>query len=642
MSNNIYASTIAETNPIVVQLEEFGYDSVYSRRVFYYLHPENLEEALNYMAIENGIIQHRFVNDRNISNSMCYICGEKQDIHLKEFNINDSINENIKENDIQINIEEKKEEEKKEDEKKEEKEEIETNSKKIQNTISTIDIIRDNIKQNFSSLSENIGNNTFVVNSRMNLSNSTNNICNTEITEKKEIVNIKNLNKKKEEKKECPICEELFIVNNLNKVEKCGHAFCPECWYDSLSIKIKENKLSSIKCLDYNCKEILSDDFIINLLNSDTNLIKKYNQYKLELEIIKDPNKKLCPYPNCDSYLELKEIMEKNVTCKNNHTFCFICLKKPHGNLPCNNDNLDKSMIEYATNNFVKKCPKCSIITEKNKGCNHITCTKCGYQWCWLCNEKYEINHFTESKCKGFQFFQPKNDYEINLMMEGKINAEQLAMSQRQFDEGMEIEHIERIEHLLIRIGRVMFEEPEENLNDRYNRYKCSQKFFKVLSFLLIGNWRYILMYFHEDSFVFVTIYLILNIPFFFHLLFLNLITFIFILIFSGFKTFIVSSDFYNCYIGQFILILANIFFATYCLFFRAWCDFFGFRRSFSMLLSFFTCIIITNLVLFPHIILVNIIGIIITFFCQRRSFSRLLHQLDNNLRRGFGFWLIL
>ena len=72
--NSIFASRIAEVNPIVEQLIEFGYDNIYSRRVFYYLHPEDVEEALNYMAEENGIIQHRFVQDRrNISNKRCYI-----------------------------------------------------------------------------------------------------------------------------------------------------------------------------------------------------------------------------------------------------------------------------------------------------------------------------------------------------------------------------------------------------------------------------------------------------------------------------------------------------------------------------------------------------------------------------------------
>ena len=83
-----------EVNPIVIQLCEFGYDSVYSKRIFYYYHPEDLEEALNYMSTQNGIIQHRFVHNRNTSNNICYICGEEQDIHLKELSININSNEN--------------------------------------------------------------------------------------------------------------------------------------------------------------------------------------------------------------------------------------------------------------------------------------------------------------------------------------------------------------------------------------------------------------------------------------------------------------------------------------------------------------------------------------------------------------------
>ena len=42
---NNYSSKPRETNPIINQLKEFGYSSVYSRRVFHYLHPEDLEEA---------------------------------------------------------------------------------------------------------------------------------------------------------------------------------------------------------------------------------------------------------------------------------------------------------------------------------------------------------------------------------------------------------------------------------------------------------------------------------------------------------------------------------------------------------------------------------------------------------------------
>ena len=85
---------LQKTNPIINQLEEFGYNKIYSRRVFYYLHPEDLEEALNYMAIENDIIQHRFIKDRNNSNNICYICGEHQQKHLSDIIRWENINKN--------------------------------------------------------------------------------------------------------------------------------------------------------------------------------------------------------------------------------------------------------------------------------------------------------------------------------------------------------------------------------------------------------------------------------------------------------------------------------------------------------------------------------------------------------------------
>jgi hypothetical protein len=240
-----------------------------------------------------------------------------------------------------------------------------------------------------------------------------------------------NNNLKKSIKKEtCGICNELYIENDENKLKQCGHSYCNDCWYNFLSIKIKENKLSLIKCLNYECQEKLSDNFIINILKSNKELINKYKKYKFELDIINDPNKKFCPYPNCNSYAILKNIKNKNVKCFNNHEFCFFCLEKPHGKKPCQ-EKLDKSMILFSKNNFIKKCPHCGIITEKTSGCNHITCSKCNYQWCWLCNEEYNVEHFRQGKCKGFQFYRPKNEKEIQLAFEGKIILNE---SQRQSD----------------------------------------------------------------------------------------------------------------------------------------------------------------------------------------------------------------
>jgi hypothetical protein len=92
---------------------------------------------------------------------------------------------------------------------------------------------------------------------------------------------------------------------------------------------------------------------------------------------------------------------------------------------------IDKKMEEYAKKKFLKKCPSCNIFTQKSGGCNHITCSECNYQWCWLCDGQYNYNHYLEGKCRGFQFFNPKNENDIKLLFEGKIILKE---SERQLD----------------------------------------------------------------------------------------------------------------------------------------------------------------------------------------------------------------
>ena len=296
-------------------------------------------------------------------------------------------------------------------------------------------------------------------------------------------------------------------------------------------------------------------------------------------------------------------------------------------------------------NNFIKKCPKCKIITEKNKGCNHITCTKCGYQWCWLCNEKYDTTHFTKGICKGFQFFQPKNDYDIKLMMEGKIKENELSNSQRQFDDNFE----ENIPDMIRRENRIHINirqlDENENMEIEYDDENCSTKFCKILVFILFGNSFFNIRYFDESNLnffirlaIFIT-YFLFNIAFFFQLIFFNLISLILILIFIGFKKFIVkfndieifsvfSSIIINISIG---LLLAIIFFWKRMIH----------RRNISYNLAsilkriiYFPCFFMTIVILYPQHLLINIVGMIIIYFSNRRFsfFIRDLNRIINNI----------
>ena len=36
-----------------------------------------------------------------------------------------------------------------------------------------------------------------------------------------------------------------------------------------------------------------------------------------------------------------------------------------------------------------KPCPKCRSPTERDGGCMHMECTRCNFQWCWICQSKW-------------------------------------------------------------------------------------------------------------------------------------------------------------------------------------------------------------------------------------------------------------
>ena len=71
---------------------------------------------------------------------------------------------------------------------------------------------------------------------------------------------------------------------------------------------------------------------------------------------------------------------------------------------------------EHASENYVKKecksCPNCKANIQKIEGCNHMICTKCQVDFCWLCltilpkkeNPNDEQEHFVTSECKLFHY----------------------------------------------------------------------------------------------------------------------------------------------------------------------------------------------------------------------------------------------
>jgi len=325
------------------QLIEMGYDKKIINKVYILLHPENIEHAIDYMTEVNGVYQHNFFESHNPKKDKNLCFICKK---IKRYHL-DYIPEDVlvDANNNQNNFE--------------------------------IDIIEED-NHNHSSDFNNESNKN-ISNEKQNFISNECSVCFDEITE--------------DEK-------------NFNSLP-CGHICCTQCWLNYLKTLITEAKVDQIKCIEHKCINIIPEEFILKHINDDKTLVSKYQKFKKRSDIINDKNKKQCPRPDCESFLQ-KSNTTNYVKCENGHKYCYECLRPPHGKSKCENV-LEKEFLKWKKHRRVKRCPRCKIFTEKNEGCNHMTCVSCKYQWCWLCEGKYTYSHYSSGKCQGLQFTRADN-----------------------------------------------------------------------------------------------------------------------------------------------------------------------------------------------------------------------------------------
>jgi len=196
----------------------------------------------------------------------------------------------------------------------------------------------------------------------------------------------------KKSTKTCKICydDELPMITM-----PCGHEFCTGCWKEFVDNAILEGPACIRKtCPEANCSELMTEEEVRCAAPS---LLPKFESYQLRSFVESNTLTRWCPGRGCDriSCASSTSAMEQegNVTnCDScDISFCVRCGQEPHS--PSNCKDLarwnEKCKNESETANWIlantKPCQKCSSRIEKNQGCNHMTCQKCKYEFCWIC-----------------------------------------------------------------------------------------------------------------------------------------------------------------------------------------------------------------------------------------------------------------
>ena len=99
---------------------------------------------------------------------------------------------------------------------------------------------------------------------------------------------------------------------------------------------------------------------------------------------------KWCSTADCDSIIKRPGCCCKRETLCTvcGLTTCFKCGQAWHGDKKCSGD-LDPTIARYL---LVAECIKCKVPITKNGACNHMTCTRCGAEFCWICRGPYRTH----------------------------------------------------------------------------------------------------------------------------------------------------------------------------------------------------------------------------------------------------------
>jgi len=191
---------------------------------------------------------------------------------------------------------------------------------------------------------------------------------------------------------ECPICsDDTHDFATLT----CGHQLCHGCLNNMLDLAIHAKNSQNLHCPNPQCKnhEGASTPLTIDDIQkfATPRKVAAFEEI-ITNEALAGLGIKHCPTPGCPNQFEVENDQPMSRRCDFcSRRYCVQCLIQHPERVSCAAARAMKNMpeAERATEEWkranTKQCPHCHANIERSEGCNHMTCRKCNYEFCWLC-----------------------------------------------------------------------------------------------------------------------------------------------------------------------------------------------------------------------------------------------------------------
>jgi hypothetical protein len=195
----------------------------------------------------------------------------------------------------------------------------------------------------------------------------------------------------------CVVCFD--EITTSTSISRCSEShICFPCLMSYLESEINQAHVDpkgSIKCFCGNaCSTRIPSDGILHVLFSSGHseispIVEKYHQFRQNAEIAADSKKHQCS--NCGKIASLDKYLTHKAICGScDYVLCSLCGQQHSSYFTgCSQSDDGFEVWKSSHGGKCKKCPNCRHHIEKNGGCNHMTCSFCEHEFCWLCKSPY-------------------------------------------------------------------------------------------------------------------------------------------------------------------------------------------------------------------------------------------------------------
>ncbi|ORY19712.1 hypothetical protein BCR34DRAFT_471454 [Clohesyomyces aquaticus] len=205
--------------------------------------------------------------------------------------------------------------------------------------------------------------------------------------------------------RDCVVCGDSTPVPEFPALVECNHQpeICRDCFKGWIASELESKSWDTIKCPGSKCKVIMQHNHVQQY--ADPDIYAKFDALSARSALNDDPNFRWCRGPNCQSGQIHVSGEEGNifrcVAC--GFRVCVIHEDTWHEGETCEeydyrrsgkkerDQKLQEEASVKAIGELTKRCPgkRCNWPIEKNEGCDHMTCSKCRFEFCWICLAPY-------------------------------------------------------------------------------------------------------------------------------------------------------------------------------------------------------------------------------------------------------------